>query len=115
MVEWSFSLGTLGLRRKKTNETKRESCIGNRRQSGARGATSRAFASEGAAIAINYRKSKEEAEKVADEIRSAGGEAIAVQADIRDQEGCTKHGTQNRANTGSHKSLGQQCIIQLSV
>lgn len=49
-------------------------------------AISRAFASEGAAVAINYRKSKEEAEKVADEIRSAGGEAIAVQADIRDQE-----------------------------
>ena len=49
-------------------------------------AISRAFAAEGAAVAINYRKSKEEADKVVAEITSEGGEAFAVQADIRNEE-----------------------------
>lgn len=49
-------------------------------------AISRAFAAEGAAVAINYRKSKEEADQVVAEITSEGGEAFAVQADIRNEE-----------------------------
>jgi NAD(P)-dependent dehydrogenase (short-subunit alcohol dehydrogenase family) len=39
---------------------------------------------EGAAVAVNYAKSKDEAEATASEIRSAGGRAIAVGADVTD-------------------------------
>jgi 3-oxoacyl-[acyl-carrier protein] reductase len=40
------------------------------------------FAREGAAVAINYRKSKTRADDVVGEIESAGGRALAVQADV---------------------------------
>lgn len=44
-----------------------------------------AFASEGAAVAVNYRKSKDAAEKVAGMIGSSGGKALSVQGDVRDE------------------------------
>ena len=40
----------------------------------------------GAAVAVNYRRSAEEAEAVVETIREAGGEALAVQADVSDEE-----------------------------
>ncbi len=40
------------------------------------------LAREGAAVAINYQQRKAEAESLAEEIRSAGGRATAVQADV---------------------------------
>ncbi len=52
----------------------------------------KAFAAKGAAVAINYRKSKKEADHVVEAIRSAGGEAVAIQADIRDEEAVQQHG-----------------------
>ncbi len=42
------------------------------------------LAAEGAAIAVNYRSSRDEAETLAEEIRSNGGKAIAVGADVAD-------------------------------
>lgn len=42
----------------------------------------RALAAEGAAVAINYRRSGAEAEALADEIRAAGGRAVAYRADV---------------------------------
>ena len=47
-------------------------------------ATALALAAGGAAVAINTRSSKEEAEKVAQEIRAAGGKAEVYVADIAD-------------------------------
>ena len=44
----------------------------------------RTLAREGAAVAVNYATSKNEAEATAAEIRAAGGRALAVQADIAD-------------------------------
>jgi 3-oxoacyl-[acyl-carrier protein] reductase len=40
------------------------------------------LAAEGAAVVVNYASSKEGADRVVDEIISAGGKAIAVQADV---------------------------------
>ncbi|MFN7086254.1 MAG: SDR family oxidoreductase [Burkholderiales bacterium] len=47
-------------------------------------ATALALAAGGAAVAINTRASREDAEKVADEIRAAGGQAAVFVADIAD-------------------------------
>jgi 3-oxoacyl-[acyl-carrier protein] reductase len=47
-------------------------------------ATVRALAREGAAVAVNYSRSREEAEAVASRIREAGGRAVAIQADVSD-------------------------------
>jgi 3-oxoacyl-[acyl-carrier protein] reductase len=43
-------------------------------------------ADAGAQVVVNYRSSAEQAEAVVDEIESAGGEAIAVQADVADYD-----------------------------
>ncbi len=40
------------------------------------------LAAEGAAVVVNYSSSKEGAERVVSEIKSAGGKAIAVQANL---------------------------------
>jgi glucose 1-dehydrogenase len=49
-----------------------------------------AFADAGAAVAINYRSSGEEAETVVNHIREHGGKAVALQADISKPEDCEK-------------------------
>lgn len=54
---------------------------------GARGigaATAKALAEDGYRVFINYVNSAEVAEKLAEEIRSKGGEAYTIQADVRD-------------------------------
>ena len=45
-------------------------------------ATALVFARQGAAVVVNYSKSREQARQLADEIRTAGGQAIAIQADV---------------------------------
>jgi len=47
-------------------------------------AASLLLAREGAAVAVNYSRSEAEAEQTAAEIRAAGGQAMAVQADVAD-------------------------------
>ena len=44
------------------------------------------LSSYGARVCINYNSSKERAEKAVEEIIQAGGDAIAVQADVSDPE-----------------------------
>jgi 3-oxoacyl-[acyl-carrier protein] reductase len=44
----------------------------------------RSLASEGAAVAVNYRSGQAQAQEVVDEIRAAGGRAAAVQGDVAD-------------------------------
>jgi 3-oxoacyl-[acyl-carrier protein] reductase len=44
------------------------------------------MAAEGAAVAVNYATSKEGAERVAAEIRKAGGKALVIQADLSKKE-----------------------------
>src|SRR5580765_22550 len=43
------------------------------------------FAEEGASVAINYVKNRQQAEEVAQQIRSSGGSAITIQADVADE------------------------------
>jgi len=40
------------------------------------------------AVIVNYSKSAKEAEETADELRAAGAEALAVQADVADDDAC---------------------------
>lgn len=40
------------------------------------------FAEEGAAVVVNYARSKKEADQVVDRIKQKGGKAVAVQADV---------------------------------
>src|SRR5438094_8817629 len=47
-------------------------------------ATALRLARDGAAVAVNYRERAAEAESLAEEIRSSGGKAIAVQANVGD-------------------------------
>ncbi|HFD40832.1 MAG TPA: 3-oxoacyl-[acyl-carrier-protein] reductase [Anaerolineae bacterium] len=42
------------------------------------------LAAEGAAVVVNYHRNQAAAEEVVDQIKSNGGQAIAVQADVRD-------------------------------
>jgi 3-oxoacyl-[acyl-carrier protein] reductase len=46
---------------------------------------SRAFAREGARVAVSYASSRAQAEATVHEIRAGGGQAIALQADVRDE------------------------------
>jgi glucose 1-dehydrogenase len=48
----------------------------------------RAFAGAGASVIVNYRSSKEDAERLAAEIRQQGGHAVAVQGDVSKPENC---------------------------
>ena len=48
-------------------------------------AIAKLFAKHGAAVGVNYRSSKEEAQQVVAEITNDGGRAIAVQADVLDK------------------------------
>ena len=42
----------------------------------------RAFAAAGAAVGVNYRSHREQAERIVEEIRDAGGKAVALKADV---------------------------------
>jgi 3-oxoacyl-[acyl-carrier protein] reductase len=46
----------------------------------------RAFAREGGLVAVSYSRSKDRAESTVREIRDAGGQAIALQADVRRED-----------------------------
>jgi len=49
-------------------------------------AVARALAAAGAAVVINYRSRPEDADKLVHDVTSAGGEAIAIQADVGQEE-----------------------------
>lgn len=53
-------------------------------------AIARALAEAGAAVIVNYRSGKEEAERIAAEVEESGGRAIPVQADVSQQDGCKR-------------------------
>jgi NAD(P)-dependent dehydrogenase (short-subunit alcohol dehydrogenase family) len=63
------------------------------------------LASEGAAVAINYRGSKTEAEALAAEIRSGGSKAAAIQADV------SKRGDVARLFVAVDKEFGRLDIL----
>ena len=64
-------------------------------------ATARLLASKGMRIIVNYNASRSSAEEVVQSIQESGGEAIAIQADVRDRE-CVEHMvTEAQAQFGS--------------
>ena len=48
------------------------------------------FAEQGANVVVNYRYRETEAKSLIEEIRSQGGQAIAIQADVSVYEDCEK-------------------------
>ncbi|MBE9118476.1 SDR family oxidoreductase [Lusitaniella coriacea LEGE 07157] len=54
--------------------------------SGIGAAVAKCFAAEGAKVVVNYASSSEEAEEVVEEIVADGGDAIAVQADVSQED-----------------------------
>lgn len=49
----------------------------------------KALALEGARVIVNYRSGREDAERIASEIKTAGGDAFAIQADVTKREDVT--------------------------
>jgi 3-oxoacyl-[acyl-carrier protein] reductase len=49
-------------------------------------AIAKAFAADGATVIVNYLRNTALAEKVVEDIRSAGGQAVAMQADVRNEQ-----------------------------
>ncbi|MEM7760902.1 MAG: SDR family oxidoreductase [Cyanobacteria bacterium P01_A01_bin.40] len=54
--------------------------------SGIGSAVATCLAAEGAKVVVNYARSSKGAEAIVDEIKSAGGEAIAIQADVSQED-----------------------------
>jgi 3-oxoacyl-[acyl-carrier protein] reductase len=65
-----------------TNLSARKSVIVTGSSRGIGRAVARRLASDGFAVAVNYAGNATKAEEVVAEIKSAGGQAIAVQADV---------------------------------
>lgn len=53
--------------------------------SGIGAGVARAFGAAGAVVGVNYRSHPEKAEQIVDEIRQAGGDALALKADVSDE------------------------------
>ncbi|MGV8082682.1 MAG: 3-oxoacyl-[acyl-carrier-protein] reductase [Coriobacteriia bacterium] len=58
------------------------------------------LAARGAAVAVNYAGSEQAARQVVDSIRSNGGRAIALQADVADSSACTRLAEETIAEFG---------------
>src|SRR5512140_41477 len=63
------------------------------------------FAAEGAAVVVNYASSKQDADRVVDEISKGGGKAIAVQASV------TKKADVERLFAEAEKAFGKIDIV----
>lgn len=63
-------------------------------------ATSLALAAEGAAVAVNYSRSRGDAEETASEIAARGGRAITIACDIADERGVEAMVTQVKRDLG---------------
>jgi glucose 1-dehydrogenase len=64
-------------------------------------ATAMLFASEGAAVVIAHHDEDDDAQSVVDAIRSRGGSAIAIKADVRDEADVDALFAKTRADLGS--------------
>ena len=81
-------------------------------------AVARRLAAEGYAVGINYARSREEAEALAEEIRSQGGKALAVQGDVADRAAITAAIRQVEEAFGpitclvNNAGIARQCLFQ---
>ena len=74
-------------------------------------ATARLLAARGMRVAVNYRSSREEADDVVASITAAGGQAMAVRADVRDQTAVLGMVEQIRAALGDVEVLVHNALI----
>ena len=74
-------------------------------------AVARLLASRGMRVVVNYRSSRDEADDVVASIRSAGGRAMAVQADVRDGSAVLGMVEQVRAAMGEVEVLVHNALI----
>lgn len=75
-------------------------------------AIAEAFAAEGAAVLVNYRSGKEDAEEVVGAIKRRGGEAVAEQADVSEPLGCERLLASMRRHFGGIDILAANAGIQ---
>jgi 3-oxoacyl-[acyl-carrier protein] reductase len=78
-------------------------------------ATARLLAAHGAAVAVNYRKSEKAARDVVAAIEGAGGRAVAVQTDVRDQAQVETMVKRVKAELGPIDTLVLNASIQFPV
>ncbi|MGH3557378.1 MAG: SDR family NAD(P)-dependent oxidoreductase [Mycobacterium sp.] len=80
------------------------------------GATvTRLLASRGMRVVVNYRSSRDEADDVVASISSAGGQAMAVQADVRDGSAVLGMVEQVRAAMGEVEVLVHNALIPYAI
>ena len=68
-----------------------------------------ALAAGGAAVAVNARANMAQAEAVVREIEQAGGEGLAVTADVADPAAVGNDGRRDAGALRPHRHPGQQC------
>ena len=78
-------------------------------------AVARLLASRGMRVVVNYRSSRDKADDVVASIRSAGGEAMAVQADVRDRSAVLGMVEQVRAAMGEVEVLVHNALIPYAI
>jgi 3-oxoacyl-[acyl-carrier protein] reductase len=78
-------------------------------------AVARLLASRGMRVVVNYRSSREEADDVVASIRSAGGRAMAVQADVRDGSAVLGMVEQVRAAMGEVEVLVHSALMPYAI
>jgi 3-oxoacyl-[acyl-carrier protein] reductase len=78
-------------------------------------AVARLLASRGMPVVVNYRSSRDEADDVVASIRSAGGRAMAVQADVRDGPAVLGMVEQVRAALGEVEVLVHNALIPYAI
>jgi 3-oxoacyl-[acyl-carrier protein] reductase len=78
-------------------------------------AVARLLASRGMRVVINYRSSRDEADDVVESIRSTGGRAMAVQADVRDRPAVFGMVEQIQATMGEVEVLVHNALIPYAI
>jgi 3-oxoacyl-[acyl-carrier protein] reductase len=78
-------------------------------------AVARLLASRGMRVVINYRSSQGEADDLVESIKSAGGQAMAAQADVRDEPAVFGMVEQVRAAMGDVEVLVHNALIPYAI
>ncbi|GAA4590574.1 SDR family oxidoreductase [Planotetraspora phitsanulokensis] len=78
-------------------------------------AVARLLASRGMRVVVNYRSSRDEADDVVASIRSAGGRAMAAQADVRDEPAVLGMVEQIRGAMGEVEVLVHSALIPYAI
>src|SRR3569833_605625 len=78
-------------------------------------AVARLLASRGLRVAVNYRSSRDEADGAVASIASAGGRAMAVQADVRDRPAVLGMVEQVRDSLGGVEVLVHSALIPYAI